>query len=125
MFKFYTPASRVVYFHIGKEISLHNFKTGEWVITVMIGNQHIEVPRSYILSESENPGDPRLPGFEVNLESLANKFKRGIGFRSDSNAHRAVFPGVCDLSSPFFRHGEDFSNYSISFEEYEKKKKSM
>ena len=121
MFQFFKPKSRVVYFHTG-HVSLHNFETGEWVITLMVGNQHIELPASYLLSEDQDLGDPRLPEFTGQIKKIASFYRSGIGWGSDANSHRGIFPRVCDLSNPEFANGECFSNYHVGTEAYEKSK---
>ena len=115
---------RVVYFHIGRGLALHNFETGEWAITLMVGNQHIEVPASYLLKPEENLGDPRLPEFDEKLQDLASKIYNAISGRSDKNSYRKIFPNVCNLASPAFFAGEHFSNYCVGLEEYKKKEES-
>jgi len=121
MFQFFTPKSRVVYFHTG-QVSLHNFETGEWVITVMVGNQHIEVPASYLLSPEQDPGDPRLSEFASKVKQIASFYRSGIGWGTDANSHCGVFPRVCDLSEPEFANGCDFASYCVGAEAYEKSK---
>ena len=121
MFQFFTPKSRVVYFHTG-HVSLHNFETGEWVITVMVGNQHIEAPASYLLSPEQDPGDPRLPDFVSKVNQIATFYRSGIGWGTDKNSHCGIFPRVCNLSDSEFSNGSSFANYYIGAEAYEQSK---
>ena len=78
MFQFLTPKARVVYFHLG-EIALHNFASGEWVITLMVGNNHTQEPASYLLSEDQNPGDPRQSEFDERIKKFAAFYRSGGG----------------------------------------------
>ncbi len=110
MFQFYTPKSRMVYFHIGN-VAIHNFDTGEWVITTMIGNQQLELPASYVLTEDEDLGDPRIEEYSQHIIKLAKKIKSGIGWQTDENSHRRLGKSISDLSEPGFKNGEDFSAY--------------
>lgn len=111
IFSFNKPASREVCWSKNL-LSLHNFESGEWVVSVETGNQWGEWSQSYLLTEREIPGDPRTEEFLVNLMAVAKNIKSNL----KQNEYRRVYPCVCNLEESGFTNGTSFREYSVGEE---------